>query len=335
MSTEALERLVAAAAAATVDPDELRDRYRGVMLGLAVGNALGLSVEGASASAIRRRHPQGITEVDPAERSRPWDDDLAQAVILGEILCEREDFDSHAFGRGLVMWARENGRGMGALTHRVIHLLERGEPPHEAARRAWEESGWSTAGNGAVMRCAPVALRWRASGPRLVRAARDSALVTHHDARCEWSTVVVVVLIAGCLAGAPPSHDDLASAIEGLGGDTSSDEALTEVCEAIRWSDRRELRALELDDAMDMGYTLKAMQVALWCAVQEGSFETIVSSVVSAGGDTDTNAAVAGAVMGALRGLEAIPERWIENVARVGEIGALADRLYEQAHQRS
>lgn len=331
MGTEWLEQLVEAAAAAPVDEEELRARYRGAMLGLAAGNALGLPVEGEPASYIRRHHPGGITEVAPAERNRPWDDDLAQTVLLGEVLCASDEFDAQLLANDLIRWARENGRGMGGLTYRVIARLADGRPPHEAAREAWEESGWSTAGNGAVMRCAPVALRWRTSPSRLISTARESALVTHYDARCEWSTVVVVVIVAGCLAGMPPGRDDLASALGGVGGDGWTADALAEVCEAIRGCDATDLRALELDDPMDMGYTLKAMQVALWCSVQERGYEPVVKQVVAAGGDTDTNAAVAGAVMGARRGMKEVPEPWIENIAAIDRVGDLADRLYAAA----
>ena len=80
-----------------------------------------------------------------------------------------------------------------------------------------------------------------------------------------------------------------------------------------------------------MGYTLKAMQVALWCANHASDFEEAMVAVVSAGGDTDTNGAIAGAVLGARFGLEAIPDRWRERPAEIRQgrepLETLADRL--------
>ena len=75
-------------------------------------------------------------------------------------------------------------------------------------------------------------------------------------------------------------------------------------------------------DGRDMGYTLKAMQVALWCAYEATDFEEALIAVVSAGGDTDTNGAVAGAVLGARFGNDAIPPRWRDRVAtlRAGRV---------------
>ena len=84
-------------------------------------------------------------------------------------------------------------------------------------------------------------------------------------------------------------------------------------------------------DGWDMGYTLKAMQVALWCAHRAADSEEALIALVHAGGDTDTNGAVAGAVLGARFGLEAIPKRWRDRVAtlRVDRVAMelWADRL--------
>jgi ADP-ribosyl-[dinitrogen reductase] hydrolase len=153
------------------------------MLGLAAGNALGLPVEGKSAHGIRRRFPGGVTEVSPRESDGPWDDDLAQAALLAEALAESDELDPEAFAARLVIWAQRNGRGMGTLTRSVIDELTSGRSSHEAARLAWEKNPMGNSGNGAVMRCPPVALRHLGSGLDLIRNARTSALVTHYDAR--------------------------------------------------------------------------------------------------------------------------------------------------------
>src|SRR2546425_6710349 len=73
-------------------PYALHDRYRGVLLGLAVGNTLGLPVESWPSAEIRRTYPQGMREIDPTERGLPWDDDLAQAVILADAIIEHDTF---------------------------------------------------------------------------------------------------------------------------------------------------------------------------------------------------------------------------------------------------
>ena len=92
--------------------DTLEDRARGVMLGLAVGNLLGLPVESRWYSDIEVTYPGGVRDIDPEEIHRPMDDDLAQAVDLGESLVDGGDYVT-AFAGRLVRWRRENGRGIG------------------------------------------------------------------------------------------------------------------------------------------------------------------------------------------------------------------------------
>jgi ADP-ribosyl-[dinitrogen reductase] hydrolase len=315
--------------------ETLLDRFRGVMLGLAAGNALGVPVEGESAHAIRRRFSGGITEVNPQERDRSWDDDLAQAALLAETLAESDELDPERFAARLVVWAQQNGRGIGTLTRSVIDELNKGRPSQEAARLAWERNPTSNAGNGAVMRCPPVALRHLRSGVDLVRTARSSALVTHYDARCEWSTAVTAVAIATCLSGAPAPVGDVASAAAAIGGKGWLGDSIAQVTEAVQSVEGAALSALELDSPVDMGFTLKAMQVALWCTAQPGGFEETVVAVVNEGGDTDTNGAVAGAVMGARHGASNIPQRWLDNIADTEDLTKLADRLLDKMEEGS
>ncbi len=327
MGTQTLEQIIDDAGRLPVDHDRLEDRYRGVMLGVAAGNCLGIPVEGQSASAIRRHHPDGVRDIDPAEHDRPWDDDLAQTVMVAETLLEDSELDPDRLAARFLRWSRDNGRGIGVLTRQVLDEIAAGKSAAEASLEVWEQSGWSTAGNGAVMRCAPVALRWRRSGAALVRNARASALATHYDARCEWSTVAFSAALATTLSGPTVPVDELASALEEAAGTDWAAAGVGHVVEAIRQVPQRDLQELRLDDPMDMGYTLKAMQVGLWCLMQPGELEPSLIGVVSSGGDADTNGAVSGAALGARAGAQALPPRWLRRIGRAEHLVRLADRL--------
>jgi ADP-ribosylglycohydrolase len=329
--TEALEELVERAAAVVVPAEVLADRYRGTLLGVAVGNALGLPVEGASRSSIRRKWPRGVAEIDARERERPWDDDVAQTMLLAEALLARAELDPDDLGARFLRWSRESGRGMGGLFAEVMAGLAKGQSTLEAARGAWEGRGWSSAGNGAVMRCAPVALARRRSGADLVRTARTSALVTHYDPRCEWSTVALTVGLCFAVAGRVLDLGELAGSLHRVQGQERGDAAVGQVVEAVRAVPAASLDDLELDDPMDMGYTLKAMQVGLWCLDRDGDFGSLLAEVVSFGGDTDTNGAVAGAVLGARHGGSRIPGRWLDAVRDAQHIKEVAGELLEAA----
>jgi len=304
-------------------PKTLRDRYRGTLLGLAVGNALGLPVESWGKAEIRRRYPAGIREIDPAELNLPWDDDLAQAVIIAEAILEHDTLDRSDLAARLTEWASSNGRGMGSQTRAVINALRHGMSPSEAARVVWEREGGSAAGNGAIMRCVPVAMRWRREEVRLREESERSAQVTHHDPRCGWSAYAVNLAIAGALGGHRTSIDSIARALVDA-------EVGPHTIRAVRRAAAPSIDGLQLDGS-SIGFTLKAMQVGLWCLENGGDFEKTLLAVVNAGGDTDTNGAVAGAVLGALHGAEAIPERWASGISRAERLLAIADLLLERS----
>lgn len=324
MSVQELEQWVDSAAEAAA-PEAPTEIYRGTLLGVAAGNALGLPAEGHSRRSVERSFKGGLTEVNASERTAPWDDDLAQTAVLAEALAEGE-LDPDDLARRFVAWGQENGRGIGHLTSEVLDELTGEESASSAARVVWERRPLSSAGNGALMRCSPVALRWRSSGRDLIRDARASALVTHYDPLCEWSTVAMCVTLALTLSGAPVDLDLLADRVGTTG-------APDDVAAAIRAVGRNGgLRPLALDDPMDMGYTIKAMQVALWAAAHASEdFEAVVTEVVAEGGDTDTNGAIAGAAMGARLGAGAIPARWLDNIAGTDRLIELADALAARA----
>ncbi|MDE2779422.1 MAG: ADP-ribosylglycohydrolase family protein [Chloroflexota bacterium] len=307
-------------------PDDPQDRARGVLLGLAAGNLLGIPVEGLSGSAIRGRFPNGVTEIDPGERRMPMDDDLAQAVDLGESLLDSDDGPVNAgwvenFSAKLVRWRRENGRGIGITTSAVIELLEAGVSPPEAGRLIYEGNN-RIAPNGAVMRCAPVSLLWHSRPARLIEDSPTSAMVTHYSPLCQWSCLIINATIALLLGGNMPDLASLAGAVLADGCPAEVAEWVGEVgedIESLRW------------DHPHTGHTLLCMQFGLWAARTPLTLEEALVKVMDAGGDTDTNGAVAGAVLGARYGARGIPERWLNCVPQQERLESLALKLWEAA----
>ena len=332
---------------------QLQDRCRGLMVGLAVGNLLGIPCEGWPREEIRLRWPDGVRDIE-AKAGYPDDDDLAQAVILAAACHGAEALDADDLARQFWVWGEENGLGMGHATRatlaryggssprrygsRRVAARRRGSarpgfrvarepvglPALAASRAAWEDAGGKAAGNGAVMRCAPLAIRWRQDDSALVRNTVVSAVVTHWDWRCIWSAVFVNLAIASLLRDPPHdvlplveraerARETLGDALAPFGIDAPVPAAVTKALDVADMTAPEEIGL----DGWDMGYTLKAMQVALWCAHRAADFEEALIAIVNAGGDTDTNGAVAGAVLGARFGLEAIPRRWRDRVAKL------------------
>ena len=336
------------------------DRARGVMVGLAVGNLLGIVPEGRSRQWITHRYPDGIREIT-AKPGYPDDDDIAQAIALAEAAAEGP-LDPDDVGRRFWDWAETNGAGMGGLTGRVLSLYGGSYPQRlmrnrrtgrarepigmsikEASRTAWKNSRYrGDAGNGAVMRCAPIAIRWCRDPVALARNSYLSAVPTHWDRRCGWSCVVLNLAIARALCGQSINPRELLDA--GLEGVRASlpelerhgveDRVPRRVAEAVSDASAQDIDDLNLD-GRSMGYTLLALKVGLVSLWRAQSLERGLRDVVEAGGDTDTNGAVAGAVLGARFGIEGIPRRWREELAelRVDRVpmDTYADRLWSAA----
>ena len=333
------------------------------MVGLAVGNVLGVPQEGWPRYAVEASYPNGIRDIE-VEPGEPDDDDLAQAIILAEssIDAGSGELDVEDIGRRFWVWAEENGRGIGIQTADVLSRIggdmprcaggagvqarePSGQPALEAARQVWEESGRYSAGNGAVMRCAPLAIRWMRDDVALAGNTALSTVVTHADPRCIWSAVAVNLAIAMVLRGEALEVADVVARTQQTAerlGDSLAEfgiagavpETVVEACSTPSGITPADL----VLDGSDMGYTLKAMQVAFWCAVEASDFEEALVAVVSAGGDTDTNGAVAGAVLGARFGLNAIPGRWRVRLAEIRQgcepLADLSDRLVAFAPAR-
>jgi ADP-ribosyl-[dinitrogen reductase] hydrolase len=290
---------------------ELEDRVVGCVLGLALGDALGAPFEGMRAKDIP--HPLPPLELPWMGRVGATTDDTAMARNLVASLAERRGFDPADLLRRHLEWFRSRPPGMGALTWRVLDHVDRGWDAEEAARAIWEERGPEvSAGNGSVMYCAPMGAAYASRPQELPNLASQLSGLTHHDGRCRTGCVAVTTAAA--------------AAIRGGDGATAVSEAL----EAIRDRDGGEELEFLVDsvggsrpvDGPDRGFCLFTAAVGLQALGRGLPFEEGLLRVVAMGGDTDTNAAVAGGLLGAAQGAIALPPAWLARL----EDGSLIER---------
>lgn len=299
----------------------LRDRYRGCLLGLACGDALGGPVEFVERTELHRRFPDGLRDfigggwlhLVPGEIT----DDTQMTLALARSLVERPELDMGDVAARFLEWYRSEPKDIGNTTRASLAGLARGEAWDVAGERVAAEAGGKAAGNGSVMRCAPVALRFRGDAEAMVRASLDTARITHADPRCTWGAVAVNQAIVALLAGAGVS-DAISAAHAGI--------PLDEVTSAVRSAS-----ALPEDQVRSGGFVLDSVSAALWALANYGSLEETIVGAVMLGGDSDTTGAVAGALAGALYGAEAIPDRWLDPLQPRAELESLADQLLELA----
>lgn len=298
----------------------MRDRFRGCLVGLGVGDALGAAVEFMTESEVAARYGRVVNYVTAGWVGQ-YTDDTAMALCIARSIVTQGCVDLGDIARRFVQWMVMDGRGIGNQTAEVLSLIQRGEEPMAAARQVWEAHGCQAAGNGGVMRCAPVALLdWR-DGEALVVHSRDTCRLTHFDPRCEWSCVAVNSAIAALLAGEDNAVEVARRTVAGR---------CEELDRALAAATTTPVAVLRLD-GWDQGYAILTTQAAFAALTGGGSFEEALCDVVSKGGDADTNGAVAGALLGARDGYAQIPARWRGGLVGREELVALADRLWELA----
>jgi ADP-ribosyl-[dinitrogen reductase] hydrolase len=291
-----------------------RDRYLGALLGLAVGDALGAQVEfmpQGSFPPVTEMKGGGPHRLGPGE----WTDDTAMALCLAESLVEK-GFDPLDQMRRYLLWYRE-GRyspkghcfGIGNTTRRALERFLRTGDPFSGP----EEEG--SAGNGSLMRLAPVALAY-ARSPRLLAYARLSARTTHGARAALESTEVLAWLLKEALLGRPKA--------ELLALEPFRDQPLhPDVAEVVGGSFWRRAKA--------EGYAPRTLEAALHAFAHTGSFAEGMRLAVNLGGDADTVGAVYGQLAGAYYGREAIPEAWLGPLYLRERIEELAFALYRMS----
>jgi ADP-ribosyl-[dinitrogen reductase] hydrolase len=304
---------------------DIADRIVGSVLGLALGDALGAPFEGRRAADV----PDPLPALE-----LPWmglppgstTDDTAMARNLVRSLIAQGEFDPDDLVARHLKWFRSDPPDVKAFTRRVLSRVDRGEDAFEVARAVWEERGPEvSAGNGSVMYCAPLGLAYANRPEELIDLAPTLSALTHYDERCRTAVLAEALAVAALARGQSPEAAvaaALAAVVDREGGEEL--EYLVEMAGVSRRV-----------DGPDRGFCLFTAGVGLQSLLGTGDFETEVKRVVSLGGDTDTNAAVTGALLGALVGENGLPPAWLDRLQDRKAIGAEARALVTLAQRSS
>jgi ADP-ribosyl-[dinitrogen reductase] hydrolase len=294
------------------------DRAQGVLLGVACGDALGRPVEFETPARILAQYGE-VTEM---LANGTWDkpagtvtDDTEMALRLARSLVDRGAFDPADVAERFVAWYESGPFDIGNMTASALARIRDGEPWHVAGQRVWEASPeGSNAGNGSVMRAAPLAVAFASRESELVDASVASSKITHADPRCTAGCAVLNLTLAGLASG---RSEPLSRALDRVEPPGALEDALRPVATA----------AADLDDLRSTGYVVDTLQTALWHGLRAETAEDALVDVVNMGGDADTVGAVTGAVVGARFGADALPDRWLADLDAADELRELARDL--------
>ena len=302
------------------DRADVLDRAKGALVGLALGDALGTTLEFERRDAlppvtdIVGGGPFGLA---PGE----WTDDTSMALCLADSLLAAAGLDP---GDLIERFRRWYEHGYNSVTGGCFDIGVTTAGALQSFLATADPLSGSTdprsAGNGSLMRLSPVAIRWWHNPAEAVAAARLQSRTTHAAAQAVEACALYAELLVEAIGGAP-KETVLRSR------DWPGDAEIAEVA-AGSW------RAKERDAISSSGYVLHTLEAALWCVSRSGSIEEALILAANLAGDADTVAAVTGQLAGALWGISGAPAAWLAKLAWRDRIESLAAELFKAAERK-
>jgi ADP-ribosyl-[dinitrogen reductase] hydrolase len=304
----------------------LRDRYRGALLGLAVGDALGTTLEFKAPGTFKP-----ITDLVGGGpfglKPGQWTDDTSMALCLAESLIEKRGFDpKDQMDRYCRWWTEGYLSSTGTcfdigitVKTALAHYLGSGEPFAGSTDQF-------TAGNGSLMRLAPVPLAFRRNVELAILNAGESSRTTHAAPTTIDACRYFAGLILGALEGR--SKEELLSSFFYPAPDQQYwklHPLSPEIAEIANGSFKQKQPPAIIGN----GFVVRSLEAALWAFYRSDSFREGALRAVNLGNDADTTGAIYGQLAGAFYGFNAIPKDWVERLARREFIAEKADALFD------
>lgn len=294
---------------------EIIERFRGALLGLACGDAVGTTVEfkpRGSFAPVSDMVGGGPFRLKQGE----WTDDTSMALCLAESLVECNGFDATDQMCRYVKWLdggywSSNGHcfDIGGTTLDALTNFKRTGNPFSGSTHA------QSAGNGCIMRLAPVPMFFYPNRDAVIEMSGKSSLTTHGAAECFEASRLFGAMLFRAFEGA--SKEEI---MVGHGLNCFTSKGVLAIAEA-RYRDKKEA------GIFGVGYVVSSLEAALWCFFQTDNFKDAILGATNFGNDSDTTAAICGQIAGAFYGVSDIPKAWREKIALHDEICALADSL--------
>jgi ADP-ribosyl-[dinitrogen reductase] hydrolase len=273
---------------AEIPAGSLQARAQGAYLGLAVGDALGATLEFLTPREIQQEH--GVhREITGGGwlrlRKGQVTDDTEMSLALGEAILSCGAVEAEAIAAAFSAWMSRRPRDIG-------HTVRRGIARYRQTGQTQVPRSVQDAGNGACMRSLPIALFTLGAGAaEVAEASRIQSHVTHHSPLADAGSLTVVRMVQAALLGGGKGH------LKGLA------DALVAQEHQYRYHRRR----MEHPS----GYLVETLRAVFQALFATDGFESALVDVVNRGGDADTTGAILGMIAGALYGPEAIPKRWV------------------------
>lgn len=293
----------------------LLDRFRGALLGLAVGDAVGTTVEFRSRGSFKPLTDMiggGPFGLNAGE----WTDDTSMALCLATSLIEQNGFDAVDQMERYCRWMDEgymssNGRcfDIGMTVSRALSLYKHTGEPFSGSTDA------RSAGNGCLMRLAPVPMFFHHDRKLAIAMSGESARTTHGAQECIEASRLFGAILHAALEGASKQEILLSHGL----GDISAPKIQEIAAGTYREKSIQEIRG--------SGYVVESLEAALWCFDQTDNLSEAILLAANLGDDADTTAAICGQIAGAFYGEAGIPGDWLNKLFAAEAIRVMAEGL--------
>ena len=308
----------------------LKDRFYGALLGLAVGDALGTTLEFKSPGSFKPLEDMkggGPFNLQPGY----WTDDTSMALCLAESLIGQRGFDPVDQLKKYVRWYREGyhsstGRcfDIGNTTRIALETFEKTGEPYCGPVSP------RTAGNGSIMRLSPVPLFYCNEPLEAMVKSGESSRTTHGALQAVDACRYMGGLIVGILKGAS-KEEILTERFSPISGYWEKDPPCWEIDEIVFGS----FKHRNPPEIKGSGYVVRTLEAALWAFYKTDNFRDGALMTVNLGDDADTTGAVFGQIAGAYYGVQGIPEEWIKKLAFRELLEFMATELYDNSQALS
>ncbi len=304
--------------------EKLKLKFLGCLLGTAIGDALGASREGRG-----MRRSEDIFSLAEKLEQLIYTDDTHMTIGVAESLIEGKGFDGENMAQTFIKnYEAESWRGYGPGPPIIFGMIKSGESWDSAANRLYRSGSF---GNGSAMRVAPVGLLYSRNLEKLREIAYQSSSITHSHELGKEGAALQACAVA--LALNTPSDEDIDKevflfSLQNFIQNQLYKEKVARIRELLGEQDKVKVVAI-LGNGIEAP---RSVPTAIYCFLrQPQSYKDTVIYAISLGGDTDTIAAMAGAVSGAYLGIEAIPSDWRAKLENREYIEALAEKLWQIA----
>jgi ADP-ribosyl-[dinitrogen reductase] hydrolase len=292
------------------------DKFRGALLGLACGDALGAPVEfkkrGTFAS-VTDMQSGGVFNLKAGQ----WTDDTSMALCLATSLIECQGFNAHDQMQRYLRWRdtgylSSTGKCFGIATNLALSDFKKTGNPFSG------DTNPQKAGNGCLMRLAAIPLYFYPNLALTIEMAADSTRTTHGALECIEASQLFAAMIYQALNGATKADILLQSGFESL-----SSEKLIAIANGAYFNKAE-------PQIKGSGYVVESLEAALWCFYVTDSFEAAILKATNLGDDADTTAAICGQLAGAYYGESNIPKHWLNALYQGKMIADVANKLAEK-----